>query len=34
MQAGRLVYLADGEPDAVKALADASLLSTVLLRSE
>ena len=34
MQAGSLVYLADAEPHAVKALADASLLITVLLRRE
>lgn len=31
-QPGSLVYLADAEPHAVKALEDASLLITVLLR--
>ena len=32
MRAGSLVYLADAEPHAVKALEDSSLLITMLLR--
>lgn len=32
LRAGSMVYLADAEPHAVKALEDASLLVTVLLR--
>lgn len=32
LAAGSMVYLADGEPHAITALADASLLVTVLLK--
>lgn len=32
LQAGDMVYLADAEPHAVRALEDASLLVTILLR--
>lgn len=32
LHAGNMVYLADAEPHAVKALEDASLLVTILLR--
>lgn len=34
LRAGDLIYLADAEPHAVRALEDASLLVTVLLRRE